>query len=128
MVNENTKEYGSVKISEDVISVIAGIAATEIPGISGMSSGITGGITDMLGMANPSKGVKVELGTKEVAIDVYIVVDFGENIIEVSKKVQENVKKTIETMTGLEVVEVTVNVQGINVSKEKEIEEDSKLK
>ena len=126
----NGEEYGSVQISEDVVSVIAGIAATEIPGVAGMSGGFTGGITEMLGMTNLSKGVKVEIGTEEVAVDTYLVVDYGENIVAISKKVQDNVKKSIETMTGLEVVEVNVNVQGVHIKKEKEknTEEDSRLK
>lgn len=129
MTNDTNNNIGSVKISEDVVSIIASIAATEIPGVS-MSGGITGGITEILGMTNLSKGVKVELGTEEVIVHAYIVVDYGLNIIEISKKVQENIKKSIETMTGLKVVNVVVNIQGINIieeTKEKD-NEDVKLK
>ncbi len=119
-IKNQTHEYGSVNISEDVIEVIASIAATEIPGVAGMNGGFTGGITDMLGMSNLSKGVKVELGQEELVVSAYIIVEYGENIIEISKKVQENIKKSIETMTGLEVVKVVVNVQGIKIKKDKE--------
>lgn len=130
-IDNNSHEYGSVKISEDVIEVIASIAATEIPGVAGMNGGFTGGLTDMLGMTNLSKGVKVELGEGEVLVSTYIIVDYGKDIIDIGKKVQDNVKKSIETMTGLEVVKVIVNVQGINIKKEKgkeEKEEEHMLK
>lgn len=130
-IKNQTHEYGSVNISEDVIEVIASIAATEIPGVAGMNGGFTGGITDMLGMSNLSKGVKVELGQEELVVSAYIIVDYGKNIIDISKKVQENIKKSIETMTGLEVVQVIVNVQGINIKKDKKKdkkEEDHILK
>lgn len=128
MTNNINDNIGSVKISEDVIAIIAGIAATEIPGVAGMSGGFTGGLTEMLGMTNLSKGVKVELGTEEVIVHTYIVIDYGCNIIDVSKKVQDNVKKSIETMTGLKVVNVIVNVQGVHIKKEKEAEQEEELK
>lgn len=126
-INEGVK-YGSVKISDEVVSIIAGVAATEIPGVAGMSGGITGGITEILGMKNLSKGVKVELGKEEVAIDTFIIVDYGSNITEIGQKVQKNVKNSIETMTGLNVVEVNVNIQGVNIQKEPKVEEEVKLK
>lgn len=126
-INEGAK-YGSVKISDEVVSIIAGVAATEIPGVAGMSGGITGGITEILGMKNLSKGVKVELGKEEVAIDTFIIVDYGSNITEIGQKVQKNVKNSIETMTGLNVVEVNVNIQGVNIQKEPKVEEEVKLK
>lgn len=127
IINEG-REYGSVKISDDVVAIIAGVAATEIPGVAGMSGGITGGITEMLGMKNLSKGIKVELGNEEVAVDIFIIVEYGSNITEIGKKVQENVKSSIETMTGLNVVEVNVNVQGVNIQKEAKVEDEPRLK
>ena len=83
---ENYGENGSVKISNDVVAIIAGVAATEIPGVTGMSGGITGGITEMLGMKNLSKGVKVEMGEHDTAIDLFIIVDYGVNITEVGDR------------------------------------------
>lgn len=127
MMNDG-REYGSVKISDDVVAIIAGVAATEIPGVAGMSGGITGGITEMLGMKNLSKGVKVELGSEEVAVDIFIIVEYGSHITEIGKKVQENVKSSIETMTGLNVVEVNVSVQGVNIPKEAKVEDEPRLK
>lgn len=124
----NTSEHGSVKISNDVVAIIAGVAATEIAGVTGMSGGITGGITEMLGMKNLSKGVKVEMGEQETAIDLFIIVDYGANITEVGQMVQENVKASVESMTGLNVVEVNVNIQGVNIPKETNVEVEPRLK
>ncbi len=121
-------EYGSIKIANEVVAIIAGLAATEVDGVAGMSGGITGGITEMLGMKNLSKGVKVEVGEKESAIDIYVVVEYGSNITEVATLVQENVKETVETMTGLRVIEVNVHVQGVNIPKEPIVEEEPRVK
>ena len=125
--NENT-EHGTVKIADDVVAIIAGIAATEVEGVAGMSGGITGGITEMLGMKNLSKGVKVEVGDEEAAIDLYIIVEYGSNISELGKKVQENVKNTLETMTGLNIIEVNVNILGVNIPKEPKVETEARVK
>ncbi len=90
--DENVR-YGTVKIANEVVAIIAGLAATEIDGVVGMSGGITGGITEMLGMKNLSKGVKVEVGgEKEAAIDIFIIVEYGSKISEVANSVQQNVK------------------------------------
>lgn len=127
-MTENTGEeknkYGTVKIANDVVSVIAGLAATEVDGVAGMSGGITRDITEMFGMKNLSKGVKVEVGEKEAAIDLFIIVEYGMKISDVARNVQENVKNKVETMTGLRVVEVNVNVQGVNIPKEEPVVED----
>jgi uncharacterized alkaline shock family protein YloU len=126
--NNNSNGYGSVKISNDVVAIIAGVAATEIEGVAGMSGGITGGITEMLGMKNLSKGVKVEVGNEEAAIDLFIVVEYGSKIADLGEKVQENVKSTVETMTGLNVVEVNINIQGVNFSNEEKPEPEVRVK
>ena len=83
-----------------------------------MSGGISSGITEMLGKKNLTKGVKVEVGTQEAAIDLNIVVEYGSELHKVAEAVQENVKKAVETMTGLQVVEVNVNILGVNVKAE----------
>lgn len=115
MENINIEETGAVKISDDVISIIAGVATTEVEGVLEMNGGITAGITDMLGMKNLSKGVKVELREESVLVDLYIVIKYGLKLDEVGSKVQENVKNSIETMTGMEVEEVNVNIVGVKV-------------
>lgn len=119
-------EFGSIKISDDVVAVIAGIAATEVSGVAGMSGGVVNGITEMLGRKNLSKGVKVEVGDKDASVDIFIIVDYGVRIPEVAWNVQENVKKSIETMTGLNVVEVNIHVQGVNMEKELKTKEPPK--
>lgn len=113
-----TNEIGAIKITDEVVAIIAGIAATEIPGVYGMSGGIAGGIAEALGRKNLSKGVKVEVGEKEAAIDLYIIVDYGYRIPEVAWTIQEKVKKAVETMTGLNVIEVNIHIQGVNIDKE----------
>jgi uncharacterized alkaline shock family protein YloU len=113
-----TEEAGGVKIADEVVAIIAGIAATEVAGVAGMSGGLAGGIAEMLGRKNLSKGVKVEVGEKEAAIDLYIIVEYGSRIPDVAWEIQERVKKSVETMTGLNVVEVNIHIQGVNIDKD----------
>lgn len=122
MENLEKKEngLGVIRIADEVVSIIAGLAATEIEGIAGMSGGLVGGIAEMLGKKNFSKGVKVEVGEKETAVDLYIIVKYGVRIPDIALAVQENVKKAIETMTGLTVVEVNIHVQGVGFEEEEE--------
>ncbi|NTV89488.1 MAG: Asp23/Gls24 family envelope stress response protein [Clostridiales bacterium] len=119
ILNEVKIEPGNIKINDEVFAIIAGIAASETPGVSSMSGGIASGITGALGRKNYTKGVKVEVGQKEVAVDLYIIVEYGFRIPDVSWTIQERVKKDIEEMTGLIVIEVNIHVQGINFDKEK---------
>lgn len=120
--NENHTEIGSIRIANEVVGVIAGLAATEIEGVAGMSGGIVGGIAEMLGRKNLSKGVKVEVGEREAAVDLFLIVSYGVTIPEVAYKVQNNVKKAIVSMTGLEVVEVNVHVQGVQFPQDEKVE------
>ena len=117
-VYDSSTNNGTVTYANDVIATIAGVAATEVSGVAGMSGGISSGITEMLGKKNLTKGVKVEVGTQEAAIDLNIVVEYGSELHKVAEAVQENVKKAVETMTGLQVVEVNVNILGVNVKAE----------
>lgn len=107
-------EEGTVKISDEVVAVIAGLATAEVKGVAGMSGGIVGGIAEFVGKKNPSRGVKVEVGEKEAAVDVYVIVEFGVRIPEVAHEIQRNIKKAIESMTGLAVVEINVHIQGVS--------------
>ena len=117
-VYDSNTNNGTVTYANDVIATIAGVAATEVSGVAGMSGGISSGITEMLGKKNLTKGVKGEVGTQEAAIDLNIVVEYGSELHKVAEAVQENVKKAVETMTGLQVVEVNVNILGVNVKAE----------
>ena len=111
---------GAIRIADEVVSIIAGLAATEVEGIAGMSGGIAGGIAEMLGRKNFAKGGKVEVGEKEAAVDLYIIVKYGVRIPDIALAAQENVKQAIETMTGLTVVEVNVHVQGVSFPQDEE--------
>jgi uncharacterized alkaline shock family protein YloU len=106
-------DMGTIQIAPEVIEVIAGMATVEIPGVAGMSGGFAGGIAELLGRKNLSKGVKVEVGQREAAIDVSIVIEFGTRIPEVASAVQQNVKQAIESMTGLNVVQVNVHIHDV---------------
>nr|WP_320145765.1 Asp23/Gls24 family envelope stress response protein [uncultured Anaeromusa sp.] len=111
-------EVGTIRIADEVVGIIAGMAATEIPGVAGMSGGLVGGIAEMLGKKNLAKGVKVEVGEKEAAVDLYVIMEYGVRLPDIAIQVQENVKHAIESMTGLEVVEVNVHVQGVGFTAE----------
>lgn len=113
IVQEEKNNLGSIRVADEVVRIIAGLAATEISGVCGMSGGVVGGIAELLGHKNLSKGVKVEVGERETAIDLSIIVDYGSRIPDVAANIQSTVKTTIEKMTGLKVVEVNVNVQGV---------------
>ena len=115
LASQETK-LGSIKIADEVVSIIAGLAAIEIEGIAGMSGGVVGGIAEMLGRKNFAKGVKVEVGEREAAVDLFIIVKYGARIPDIALDAQENVKQAIEKMTGLSVVEVNVHVQGVGLA------------
>ena len=119
---------GSIRVADEVVSVIAGLAAMDVDGVAGMSGGLIGGIADMLGRKNFSKGVKVEVGEKEAAVDLYIIVKYGIRIPEVALAAQENVKRAIETMTGLSVIEVNVHVQGVGFPEEEPKVEEARVR
>ena len=113
---DDVLDLGSVRIADEVIASIAGIAAVDVPGVVGMSSGLIGGMAEMMGKKNPAKGVKVQVGAREVAVDLYIIVEYGLRIPDVALQVQEKVKESIESATGLSVIEVNVHVQGVGFS------------
>ncbi len=113
-------EYGEVNIAEDVLATIAGIAAIEVKGVAGMSGGLVGGIAEILGKKTLSKGVKVSVNDKGAFIDLNLIVDYGTKIPDVAWEIQDKVKKTIQTMANLNVVEVNIHIQGVNFPKEEE--------
>jgi len=108
-------EAEGIKISNDVVAVIAGVAVSEVSGVCSMSGGFAGGISEVLkGKKNLAKGIKVEATEKSAKIDVNIIVEYGSRIPDVAYEIQNRVKKAVENMTGLKVTEVNVNVQGVN--------------
>lgn len=110
---ENT--IGTVQIADDVVAIIAGLAATEVEGVASMAGNITKEIIAKFGMKNLSKGVKVKLDEGEVSVEVALNVAYGYNVPDVSVKVQERVKNAIENMTGLNVAEVNVKIAGVAI-------------
>ena len=115
-VSEGTENKGAkVRISDEVIAAIAGVAASQVEGVAAMSGNLVGDISSaILGKKNKGRGVKVSLGEKEVSLDLYLNVRYGARIPEVAYKVQENVKKSIESMTDLKVTQVNIHIQGVS--------------
>jgi len=112
-------QESGIRIADDVVAVIAGIAVSEVKGVSGMSGGFAGGISEVFsGKKNMAKGIKVEMDDKETKIDVNIIVEYGTRIPDVAFEIQNRVKKSVETMTGLRVVSVNVHVQGVKTDVE----------
>ncbi len=122
---ENIDESGIV-ISDEVVSIIAGKAASEVSGVFSMSGGFAGGITEVFGKKNLSKGIKVDVEEKNAKIDVNIIVEYGARIPDVAFEIQNRVKKAVENMTGLNVLEVNVHVQGVNT--DMQIKEENEIK
>ena len=123
---EEVVEDDGIEISGDVIAVISGVAVSEVQGVYGMAGSFAGGISEVLsGKKNLAKGIKVDKEEEKVKIDVNIIVEYGSRIPDVAFEIQNRVKKSVESMTGLKVEEVNVHVQGVNTdSIRKENNED----
>ena len=106
---------GEVKIADEVVAIIAGLAATEVEGVSSMAGNITNELVSKLGMKNLSQGVKVHVGENDVTVNLALNIKYGCEIPKVSAAVQDRVKTAIETMTGLEVSEVNIKIAGVNI-------------
>jgi len=124
-VNVGTElEVGTITYANEVIAIIAGMATYEVEGVVNTAPS-SGGIADLFGRKSIMRGVKVEVGTEETSVDLVITVEYGKPIQKVATEVQENVRKAIESMTGLLVLKVDVHVSGISFEKEKEEIEES---
>lgn len=113
--DNDTTPSAKITYANEVVAIIAGLAANEVEGIAGMCS-VGGSILSK--NRNVTKGVKVEIGTEEAAVDLYVIVEYGTPIQRAAMDAQENVRKAIESMTGLHVVRVDVHVQGVSFEKE----------
>ena len=113
--NIKSDQPGEVKIADEVVAIIAGLATTEVEGVSSMAGNITNEIVSRLGMKSLSKGIQVEVSDNEVMVDVAINIAYGCSIPDVSTKVQEKVKTTIESMTGLEVAKINVRIASVDM-------------
>lgn len=119
----NEENIGIVNISDEVVSVIAGIAAEEIPGVIEFQHGVSNNITQIFkGKKASGKSVRVTLIENRATIELDLSVEYGIKIMDVVASVQENVKKTVEAMTGLIVEKVNVNIQNIYMPKKEETE------
>ena len=114
-VLEEDINLGTVKIADDVVAMIAGLACMEVKGVSAMAGTVGNELLDRVGVKSLTKGVKVYVTGKKVKTDVALLVEYGYNIPAVSQKVQDKVKSAIENMTGLEVTDVNVRIAGVNV-------------
>ena len=126
-LNEEIKtENEGIKISDDVVAVIARVAVAEVPGVAGMAGGFAGGISEVFsGKKNLAKGIKADINENNAKIDVNIIVEYGSRIPDVAFEIQNRVKKAVESMTGLKVEEVNVHVQGVNTDTASDNEEKS---
>ena len=111
--------FGQVQIADEVVAIIAGLAATEVEGVASMAGNITNELVSKLGMKNLSKGVRVTILEGVVTVDLSLNIEYGRNILETSKKVQEKVKSAIENMTGLEVADVNIHIASVDMENEK---------
>ena len=106
-------EYGQIKIADDAIATIVSMATLEVDGVAGMNGGVTSNITEMLGKKNMTKGVKLDIENNKVVVEIYIIAYYGVALPILANEIQNRVKNALETMTGLEVISVNINVQGL---------------
>lgn len=123
--DEKLEDFGDIRIADEVICIVASLAAQEVAGVVGMSGGFTDGINRFLGKENASKGVRLKFEGKMVNASVYINVEYGYCIPEIALEVQEKVKDAIEAMTGYEVQFVDVNVEGVAKRQTTELEKEA---
>ena len=116
---EDEKKAFTVKIADDVVASIAGLAAMEIEGVNCMAGNITNNLMTAVGVKNNPKGVKVEVVNRSVKVDMALIMEYGYNIPATCTKVQDKVQNAIENMTGLTVADVNIRIAGINVSKDR---------
>ena len=108
-------KIGEVQIADEVVAIIAGLAATEVDGVDSMAGNITNELVGKLGMKNLSKGVKVEVTEEHVSVNMALNLKYGNSIPDVCEKVQEKVKNAIENMTGLTVLDVNIKIAGVSL-------------
>ena len=122
---ENLEDYGDIRIADEVIRIVASLAAQEVPGVVSMSGGITDGINRFLGKENASRGVRLKFEGRTVNASIYLNVEYGYCIPEIALEVQEKVKEAVEAMTGYEVQFVDVNVEGVAKRETRELEKEA---
>ena len=106
-------ELGNIHIAEEVLAAVAAAAASEVPGVSGLSANFGSDIAELLGKKNQGKGVRIQVEEEKITVEVAVLMAYGHTIPEVGKAVQENVKTTMESITGLDIAAVNVSVAGV---------------
>ncbi len=122
---ETTNAYGSIKIAEEAVASIVSLAAAQIKGVAAMSGSMASGLTEKLGKKNLTKGVKVEITEQNVVVALNIFVEYGIRIPKLALEIQNEVRDTVQTMTGLNVKEVNIYVQGISFGRTESVEDDA---
>jgi uncharacterized alkaline shock family protein YloU len=115
IIQIKSDQLGEVKIADEVVAIVAGLAATEVEGVSSMAGNITNEIVSRLGMRNLSKGIEIGVENDEITVSVAINIAYGYNIPEVSAKVQDKIASAIENMTGLHVAEVNIKIASVDM-------------
>jgi uncharacterized alkaline shock family protein YloU len=115
IIQIKSDSQGEIKIAEEVVAIVAALAATEVDGVSSMAGNITNEIVSRLGMRNLSKGIEIEVENDEIKVSVAINIAYGYNIPDVSAKVQDKISSAIENMTGLHVAEVNVKIASVDM-------------
>ena len=116
IIQIKSDQLGEVKIADEVVAIVAGLAATEVEGVSSMAGNITNEIVSKLGMRNLSKGIQIEVENDEIKVSVAINIAYGYNIPDVSAKVQDKIASAIENMTGLHVAEGNVRIASVDMN------------
>ena len=107
-------KLGEISISDDVIGIIASLTVTEIEGVYSMSGGFAGGLANVLGRSDLSRGVKIDKDDDGVKVELYLILEYEYSIPDLAWKIQDKVKRTLEAMIGLNIIEVNIHVQGVN--------------
>ncbi len=128
MLETNRSELGIMKIADEVLGIVAGIAILEVEGVAAMSGGLAGGIAEMLGRKNLSKGIKLENSEQGLKVEVNIIVEFAVNIPRLTEEVQRRVVEKIERITGVRVAAVNVNIEGVHLPENEGDGEDKEKK
>ena len=115
VILQNDENKGQVQIADDVVAMIASLAATEVKGVQALSGNITNELMSKVGVKNIAKGVKVEVKESNVVVDVVVTMEYGYNIPVTSRKIQDKVKAAIENMTGLNCKEVNIRIAGVKL-------------
>lgn len=128
VAKKDMPELGSITVSKEVVAIIAALETIKVKGVIGISSGHKAGSIEVLPKKDLVKGIEVWMKPEEVALTIPIITDYEIGIFKVAQEVQKRAKQSIETMTGLKVLKVNVNVQGVKFKEEEKKIEEKKIK